>query len=92
MFFDGNVLLSDCEDMDVFFGLNGKKVGRSKFGIMDMVCLLKEDNLGDYEIMLSLGSGKKKGKKGKKVVDLLLFGFSVISNCIMMGEIYYIDD
>ncbi|XP_072987243.1 protein ESSENTIAL FOR POTEXVIRUS ACCUMULATION 1-like isoform X1 [Typha latifolia] len=37
------------------------------------------------------GSGKKKGKKGKKVSPAVL-GFNVISNRIMMGEIQSIED
>lgn len=37
-------------------------------------------------------SGKKKGKKAKKVVDPSLLGFNVTSNRILMGEIQHIDD
>ncbi|KAJ7235179.1 hypothetical protein O6H91_Y448900 [Diphasiastrum complanatum] len=36
--------------------------------------------------------GKKKGKKGKKVVDPSFLGFSVTSNRILMGEIQHIED
>jgi hypothetical protein len=91
---DGSVPSSDREDHDSLFGgSNGKVVTRSKSGAMDMARLLKEDNnLGDYENTSSPGSGKKKGKKGKKVVDPSLLGFSVTSNRIMMGEIHHIDD
>lgn len=35
---------------------------------------------------------KKKSKKGKKVVDPTLLGFSVTSSRIMMGEIHHVDD
>lgn len=38
-----------------------------------------------------VGSGKKKGKKGKKVNPSVL-GFNVVSNRIMMGEIQTIED
>jgi hypothetical protein len=89
---DGNVSSSDREDMDGLFSSNGKMVGRSKSGTMDMARLLKEENSGDYDTTSSPGSGKKKGKKGKKVVDPSLLGFSVTSNRIMMGEIHHIDD
>jgi hypothetical protein len=89
---DGSVSSSDREDTDALFGSNGKKVDRRRSGTMDMARLLKEDNSGDYETSSSPGSGKKKGKKGKKVVDPSLLGFSVTSNRIMMGEIHHIDD
>jgi len=88
---DGNVSSSDREDTDVL-GANGKQVGRSQSGRMDMARLLKEDLSGDFESASTPGSGKKKGKKGKKVVDPSLLGFSVTSNRIMMGEIHHIDD
>jgi len=39
----------------------------------------------------SKASGKKKGKKGKKVSPLVL-GFNVVSNRIMMGEIQTVED
>lgn len=39
----------------------------------------------------SKGSGKKKGKKGKKVSPAVL-GFNVVSNRIMMGEIQTVED
>ncbi|XP_024524051.1 GRB10-interacting GYF protein 2 isoform X2 [Selaginella moellendorffii] len=35
---------------------------------------------------------KKKTKKGKKIVDPSLLGFSVASNRMLMGEIQYVDD
>ena len=91
---DGNVSSSDREDTDGLLGSNGKKVDRSRSGTMEttMARLRKEDNSGDYETTGSPGSGKKKGKKGKKVVDPSLLGFSVTSNRIMMGEIHHIDD
>lgn len=38
-----------------------------------------------------VGSGKKKGKKGKKVNPAVL-GFNVVSNRIMMGEIQTVED
>ncbi|MCO5601431.1 hypothetical protein L7F22_055552 [Adiantum nelumboides] len=37
-------------------------------------------------------SAKKKAKKGKKVVDPSLLGFSVASNRMLMGEIQHVDD
>ncbi|XP_024517879.1 uncharacterized protein LOC9662666 [Selaginella moellendorffii] len=37
-------------------------------------------------------AGKKKAKKGKKVVDPSLLGFSVTSNRILMGEIQHVED
>lgn len=90
---DGNVSSSDREDTDAFFSSNGKKVDRSKSGTMDMARLLKEDTgSGELESTASPGSGKKKNKKGKKVVDPSLLGFSVTSNRIMMGEIHHLDD
>lgn len=77
----------------LFFSSNGKKVDRSKSGTMDMARLLKEDTgSGELESTASPGSGKKKNKKGKKVVDPSLLGFSVTSNRIMMGEIHHLDD
>lgn len=40
------------------------------------------------EGFFKVGGGKKKGKKGKKVsLSLLVLGFNVVSNRIMMGEI-----
>ncbi|KAJ7514721.1 hypothetical protein O6H91_23G056500 [Diphasiastrum complanatum] len=42
--------------------------------------------------LASAKGGKKKGKKGKKVVDPSLLGFSVTSNRILMGEIQHIED
>eukprot|EP00250_Pteridium_aquilinum_P006220 c16183_g1_i2 orf=183-5522(-) len=40
----------------------------------------------------ALKNAKKKVKKGKKVVDPSLLGFSVTSNRILMGEIQHVDD
>ncbi|KAK4750967.1 hypothetical protein SAY87_004449 [Trapa incisa] len=40
----------------------------------------------------SKGGGKKKGKKGKKVMSPSVLGFNVVSNRIMMGEIQTIED
>ena len=47
----------------------------------------------DYELSNSMNkSAKKKVKKGKKVVDPSLLGFSVASNRILMGEIQHVED
>ncbi|XVF36120.1 hypothetical protein REPUB_Repub19eG0031100 [Reevesia pubescens] len=40
----------------------------------------------------SKGGGKKKGKKGKKVMSPAVLGFNVVSNRIMMGEIQTLED
>lgn len=87
---DGNVSSSDLEDSDSLLSTNGKKPERSKSGMMDMAKLLKEDSLDSDNPSYSAG-GRKKGKKGKKVVDPSLLGFSVTSNRIMMGEIQHIE-
>lgn len=38
------------------------------------------------------GGGKKKGKKGKKIINPSVLGFNVVSNRIMMGEIQSVED
>ncbi|WCJ35164.1 GYF domain-containing protein [Euphorbia peplus] len=56
------------------------------------------DNAGtrDYDQDMadgsSKGGGKKKGKKGKKVMSPSVLGFNVVSNRIMMGEIQSVED
>lgn len=87
---DSNAAGGDHEDSDTL-GVNGKKE-KSKQGTMDMAKLLKEKAAGEVENSSNTASGKKKSKKGKKVVDPSLLGFSVTSNRIMMGEIQHIED
>lgn len=59
----------------------------------------KKSSEGEEELELetagqnsALKNAKKKAKKGKKVVDPSLLGFSVTSNRILMGEIQHIND
>lgn len=89
---DSNLSSSDLEETDTPFGMNGTNILRTKSGMMDLARLLKDEAAGDSENVSSSMGGKKKGKKGKKVVDPSLLGFSVTSNRIMMGEIQHVDD
>lgn len=71
---------------------NGKK-GDLKSKLVASSTTNKEDDSGFTDADgNSTKAGKKKGKKGKKVVDPSLLGFSVTSNRIMMGEIQHIED
>ncbi|KAM7260247.1 hypothetical protein ACFE04_015988 [Oxalis oulophora] len=46
----------------------------------------------DVSCTKAVTGGKKKGKKGKKMVSSSLLGFNVVSNRIMMGEIQTVED
>jgi PERQ amino acid-rich with GYF domain-containing protein len=81
---------SSSDDRDAIFSSNGK-MGRSK-GSSDFNPEKVDESLGGSDSNNLLKGGKKKGKKGKKVVDPSLLGFSITSNRIMMGEIQHIDD
>ncbi|CAN5966364.1 unnamed protein product [Sphagnum jensenii] len=81
---------SSSDDRDAMFSSNGK-MGRSK-GSSDFNPEKVDESLGGSDSNNFLKGGKKKGKKGKKVVDPSLLGFSITSNRIMMGEIQHIDD
>ncbi|CAM6091961.1 unnamed protein product [Calypogeia fissa] len=76
---------------------NGKKV-EIKGKVISIKEISKEDEGGNADSDSGNNSSaaklaqKKKGKKGKKVVDPSLLGFSVTSNRIMMGEIQHIED
>ncbi|KAL2608476.1 hypothetical protein R1flu_027049 [Riccia fluitans] len=73
---------------------NGKKGGDLKSKVVaSLSSSTKEEDSASAEVDgISSKAGKKKGKKGKKVVDPSLLGFSVTSNRIMMGEIQHIED
>ncbi|CAM6043468.1 unnamed protein product [Sphagnum compactum] len=81
---------SSSDDRDALFSSNGK-MGRSKFS-SDFNPEKVDESLGGSDSNNFLKGGKKKGKKGKKVVDPSLLGFSITSNRIMMGEIQHVDD
>ncbi|KAL3676449.1 hypothetical protein R1sor_026397 [Riccia sorocarpa] len=71
---------------------NGKKGGDLKSKLVASLGTKEEDNASAEADGNFSKPGKKKGKKGKKVVDPSLLGFSVTSNRIMMGEIQHIED
>ncbi|CAM6008004.1 unnamed protein product [Sphagnum balticum] len=81
---------SSSDDRDALFSSNGK-MGRSKCS-SDFNPEKVDESLGGSDSNNFLKGGKKKGKKGKKVVDPSLLGFSITSNRIMMGEIQHVDD
>lgn len=89
---NGVVSTSDLDDSDALFANGGKRAERTKSAGKDMARLVKDEAPADIENSLNSAGGKKKGKKGKKVVDPSLLGFSVTSNRIMMGEIQHIED
>lgn len=79
---------------DALHKSNGKRM-EMKGKVVSLKEISKDDEGGAADSDNSSGSKlapKKKGKKGKKVVDPSLLGFSVTSNRIMMGEIQHIED
>lgn len=82
------MLPSDVLDI-AFQGRHGKKV--NGLGAAAMASANADTQDVDQTEGSSKGTGKKKGKKGKKVSPLVL-GFNVVSNRIMMGEIQTVED